>query len=167
MAFCQFLIIKFIWCKCLLSHLYKLFTKILQNRLKKELDAQQPREQAGFREGFSTTDHLHAINQLIEKSNEYQLDLCIGFIDYEKAFDSIEHLNLFQALREIGINEGYVCILEDIYTDATSRIHLDSDGFWNCQDIQGSKTRRYFVTKGVHSSYGGYLQKNTFGWKRN
>ena len=111
----------------LLSHLYKLFTKIVQNRLKKELDAQQPREQAGFREGFSTTDHLHAINQLIEKSNEYQLDLCIGFIDYEKAFDSIEHLNLFQALREIGINEGYVCILEDIYTDATSRIHLDSD----------------------------------------
>ena len=111
----------------LLSHLYKIFTKILQNRLKKELDEHQPREQAGFREGFSTMDHLLAINQLIEKSNEYQLDLCIGFIDYEKAFDSIEHPDLFQALREIGINEGYVCILEDIYTDATSRIHLDSD----------------------------------------
>ena len=59
-------------------------------------------------------DHLLAINQLIEKSNEYQLDLCIGFIDYEKAFDSIEHPDLFQALRDIGINEGYVCILEDI-----------------------------------------------------
>jgi hypothetical protein len=72
-------------------------------------------------------DHLHAINQLIEKSNEYQLHLCIGFIDYEKAFDSIEHPDLFKALREIGINEGYVCILEDIYTDATSRIHLDKD----------------------------------------
>ena len=72
-------------------------------------------------------DHLLAINQLIGKSNEYQLDLRIGFIDYEKAFDSIEHPDLFQALREIGINEGYVCILEDIYTDATSRIHLDSD----------------------------------------
>ncbi|XP_072016971.1 uncharacterized protein [Amphiura filiformis] len=104
-----------------------MFTKILQNRLKKELDEHQPREQAGFREGFSTMDHLLTINQLIEKSNEYQLDLCIGFIDYEKAFDSVEHQDLFQALREIGINEGYVCILEDIYTDATSRIHLDTD----------------------------------------
>ena len=51
-------------------------------------------------------DHLLAINQLIEKSNEYQLDLCIGFIDYEKAFDSIEHPDLFQALREIGIMKG-------------------------------------------------------------
>ena len=79
----------------LLSHLYKIFTKILQNRLKKELDEHQPREQAGFREGFSTMDHLLAINQLIEKSNEYQLDLCIGFIDYEKAFDSIEHPDLY------------------------------------------------------------------------
>ena len=111
----------------LLSHIYKIYTKILQSRLKTALDEQQPREQAGFREGFSTTDHLHAINQLIEKAHEYQLDLCIGFIDYEKTFDSIEHPDLFKALRQIGINEGYVCILEDIYTNATSRIHLDKD----------------------------------------
>ena len=39
--------------------------------------------------------------------------MCIGFIDYGKAFDSMEHPDLFQALREIGINERYVCILED------------------------------------------------------
>jgi len=111
----------------LLSHLYKIFTKILQNRIKTDLDRYQPREQAGFRAGFSTMDHLHTINQLIEKANEYQLDLCIGFIDYEKAFDSVEHKELFKALRKTGINEGYICILEDIYTNAISKIHLDKD----------------------------------------
>ena len=47
-----------------------------------ELDEQQPREQAGFREDFSTMEHLHAINQLIEKATEYQLDSWIGFINY-------------------------------------------------------------------------------------
>ena len=74
--------------------------KIFSNRLKKELDEHQPQ---GFREGFSTMDHLLAINQLIEKSIEYQLDLCIGFIDYEKPFDSIEHPDLFQAFRKIEV----------------------------------------------------------------
>ncbi len=111
----------------LLSHLYKIFTKIIQNRIKDALDSNQPREQAGFRAGFSTTDHLHAINQLIEKACEYQLQLCLGFVDYQKAFDSVEHADMFKALRKVNIEEGYVRILEDIYTDAVARIHIDND----------------------------------------
>ena len=63
------------------------------------LDENQPREQAGFRSEFSTSDHLHALNQAIEKANEYNLKLCVGYIDYEKAFDSVEHKDLFTALR--------------------------------------------------------------------
>ena len=111
----------------LLSHLYKIFTKIIQNRIKDILDNNQPREQAGFRAGYSTTDHLQAINQLIEKATEYQLKLCLGFVDYQKAFDSIEHLDMFEALRKVNVDEGYVRILEDIYTDAIARIHIDND----------------------------------------
>eukprot|EP00057_Strongylocentrotus_purpuratus_P009229 XP_011663703.1 PREDICTED: uncharacterized protein LOC105438068 [Strongylocentrotus purpuratus] len=104
-----------------------IFTKVIQNRIKDRLDSNQPREQAGFRAGFSTTDHLQAINQLIEKANEYQLQLCLGFVDYQKAFDSIEHTDMFDALRKINIEEGYVRILEDIYTNAVARIHIDND----------------------------------------
>ena len=50
----------------LLSHMYKLFTRILQKRMKKVLDENQPREQIGFRKGYSTVDHHQTINQLIE-----------------------------------------------------------------------------------------------------
>ena len=56
---------------CLLSNMYKLFTKIITTRLEKKLDENQPREQAGFRSKYSTTDHIHAINQLKEKCREY------------------------------------------------------------------------------------------------
>ena len=68
----------------LLSDMYKLFIRVLQKRMEKTLDTNQPREQAGFRKGFATTDHLHTINQIIEKSNEFNLPLCIAYIDYEK-----------------------------------------------------------------------------------
>ena len=83
----------------LLSHIYKLFTRALQKRLESILDDSQPREQAGFRKGCSTTDHLQTINQIIEKCNEFNKPLCISFIDYEKAFDSVEHEAILKALQ--------------------------------------------------------------------
>lgn len=90
------------------------------------LDENQPRDQAGFRKGYSTTDHIFTLNQVIEKSNKYNLPLCVGFIDYEKAFDFVEHFAIFDALRKININETYVAILENIYQNATARVHIEN-----------------------------------------
>ena len=90
------------------------------------MDGNQPREQAGFRKKYSTVDHLHALNQVIVKSEEYQLSLVIGFIDYEKAFGSIEHFSIFETLRTINMNETYVKILENIYKGATARVYPDN-----------------------------------------
>ena len=109
----------------LLSHSYKIFTRLLQTRIERTLDENQPREQAGFRKGYSTTDHLQALNQIIEKSNEYNLPLCIGFIDCKKAFDTVEHFAIFEALRKTNVNETYINILQNIYNQATARVHLD------------------------------------------
>ena len=111
--------------KSLLSHSYKIFRRLLQSRIERTLDENQPREQASFRKGYSTTDHLQALNQTTEKSNEYNLPLCIGFIDYEKAFDTAEHFAIFKALRKTNINETYINILLNIYSQATAKIHLD------------------------------------------
>ena len=54
-----------------------------------DLDSHQPREQAGFRSGFSTMDHIHTISQIQEKAKECKIPLCLAFVDYEKEFDSI------------------------------------------------------------------------------
>ena len=43
-------------------------------------------------------DHLHTINQILETAEEYKIPICMAFIDYEKAFDSIKHTAVFQAL---------------------------------------------------------------------
>ena len=80
----------------LLSHSYKIFTRLLQTRIERTLDENQPREQAGFRKGHSTTDHLQALNQIIEKSNECSLPLCIGFIVTKKP---LTQLNTSQSLK--------------------------------------------------------------------
>ena len=70
----------------LLPIMYKVFSNILLQRMIRMLDFHQPREQAGFRAGYSTIDHLQVVNQLQEKANEYNMPLCFAFVDYEKAF---------------------------------------------------------------------------------
>ena len=57
--------------------------------LEKKLDEHQLREQADFRSKCSATDHMHAINELKEKCREY-IPLCVDFVDYKKAFDSVQ-----------------------------------------------------------------------------
>ena len=107
--------------------MYKLFTKIITTRLEKKLDENQPREQAGFRSKYSTTDHIHAINQLKEKCREYNIPLCVAFVDYEKAFDSVQTQAILTSLQEQGIEDVYIEILKDIYTDSSVTVHLHKE----------------------------------------
>lgn len=65
----------------LMSNLYKLFSKIITKTLTKILDENQPPQQAGFRSGYSTTDHIQTINQIFEKMEEYNHEIHIAFID--------------------------------------------------------------------------------------
>lgn len=44
--------------------------------------SQQPKEQAVFRKAYSTVDHMHVVNQVIEKCAEYTKPLRMAVIDY-------------------------------------------------------------------------------------
>ena len=111
----------------LLSVIYKLFTKIITNRINITLDSNQSREQAGFRSGFSTIDHIHTLNQIIEKTNEYRKPLCMAFVDYEKAFDSVDIAAVLNAIRSQGVEEPYCALLDEIYRKGTAIIRLHAD----------------------------------------
>ncbi|KHN80360.1 Retrovirus-related Pol polyprotein from type-1 retrotransposable element R2, partial [Toxocara canis] len=89
-----------------------------------QLDEQQPREQAGFRRNFSVVDHLFTINQILEKCNEYKLPLCIAFVDYERAFDSVEINAVLQALVDQGISSEYASLLKEANSGRSTEITL-------------------------------------------
>ena len=130
---------------CLLSNIYKLFTTIITTRLEKKLDKNQPREQAGFMSKYSTTDHMHAINQLKEKCREYNIPLCVAFVDYEKAFDSVQTQATLTSLQEQGIDDVYIEILKDIiYGELCNSTSAQRE--WENQVQERSKTAGHHLT---------------------
>ena len=82
----------------ILPILYKLFSRILCNRLQAFLMPHQSVDQAAYRKGFSTEDHLLTVSLLIEKSREFNFPIWLGLVDYQKAFDTVEHEPLWQTL---------------------------------------------------------------------
>ena len=77
----------------LISHTSKLILKILQARIQQYVKCELIDVQAWFRKGQRTRDQIDNISWIIEKTREFQKNICFCFIDYAKAFDCMDHNN--------------------------------------------------------------------------
>ena len=76
----------------LISHASKVMLKILQARFQQYMNHELPDVQAGFRKGRGNPDQITNIHWIIEKTREFQKNIC--FIDYAKVFDCVAHNKL-------------------------------------------------------------------------
>ena len=67
--------------------------KILQARLQQHVSQELPDIQTGFRKGRGTRDQIANIHWIIEKEREFKRNLYFCFIDYAKAFHSVDMTN--------------------------------------------------------------------------
>jgi len=105
--------------------LYKLFARLLYNRLLPILDQRQSPDQAGFRPNRSTTDHLFTIAILQETADEWQVPMWAAAVDFKKAFDSVTHRGIWDALQQQGVDQGYIELLRSMYRGQTACVRTD------------------------------------------
>ena len=98
--------------------------KILQARLQQYVNCELPDVQAGFRKGKGIRDQIVNICWIIEKAKEFQRNIYFCFIDYAKAFDSVDYNKLRKVLKEMGIHDHLTCFLRNLHAsqEATVRI---------------------------------------------
>ena len=53
----------------------------------------------------------------LKKPKEFQKKTDFCFIDYAKAFDSVDHNKLWKILKEMGIPDHLTCLLRNLYVD--------------------------------------------------
>ena len=87
------------WIIAFIAYASKLMFKILQARFQQYMNCELPDVQAGFRKGRRTRDQTANICWILEKAREFQENIYLCFIDYAKAFDSVDHNKLENSWR--------------------------------------------------------------------
>ena len=62
----------------------------------------------GFRKGRGTRDQIATICWITEKAREFQKNIYFCFIDYAKAFDSVDHNKLENSSRDGNTRPPYL-----------------------------------------------------------
>ena len=101
---------------------YKILSKALLNRAEGILDQQLGEYQAGFRKGRSCSEQILNLKNIIEMRKIRNLKYVVTFVDFRKAYDSLDRNTLINILRELGLDNKTTEIIEATLTNTTSKI---------------------------------------------
>ena len=99
----------------LLSVPGKVLNRIILEILKKEVDNILRDHQAGFSQDRGCVDQIATVRIIVEQSMEFDSSVYIHFVDYEKAFDSLDRDKRWNLLRQYGIPEKSITLIRNTY----------------------------------------------------
>ena len=106
----------------LLSVPGKVLNRIILERLKNEVDNILRDHQAGFRQDRGCIDQIATLRIIVEQSMAFDSSLYINFVDYEKAFDSLDRDTLWKLLQHYGIPEKIITLIRNTYDGVTCKV---------------------------------------------
>ena len=91
----------------------KVLNMILLTRLSKAVDEKLREQHAGFRKDRSCTDQIAALRIIMEQSLEWNTSLFLNFVDFKKAFDSLDREVLWNLMALYGIPQKFINIIRN------------------------------------------------------
>ena len=131
--------------------------KILQARFQQYVNHELSDVQAGFSKGRGTRDQIANIHWIIEKARECQKNIC--FIDYTKAFDSVDHNQLWKILQEMGIPDHLTCLLRNLYAGQEATVRT-GHGTTNWSKIGKGVHQGCIKSPCLYNLYAEYIMRN-------
>ena len=106
----------------LLSQVLKLLERVLDERIRRRVDGDFWEEQRGFRKGRATADGMYVLRHMVEKRLVVQGSMALGFVDLEKAFNTVPREMVMATLRWMGVPEAEVRMVDGTYEKTTARM---------------------------------------------
>ena len=106
---------------------------IRKHFLEQEFSQIETEQEAGFRVGQSTVDHIFCLRQLIEKKMAVNQPLHLLFVDLEKAYDSVPLKSLWNALEHYCISNSIIRAIKRLYEKFFTKMKIGkylSSGFY-------------------------------------
>ena len=90
--------------------------------IRRRVEGEFGEEQQGFRKGRGTADGMSVLRQMVKTRLEKHGSMAPGFIDLEKAFDTVPREKVMATLRWMGVKEAEVRMVEGTYEKTTARV---------------------------------------------
>ena len=104
---------------------------IILNRLKPQAENRIAEEQAGFRHGRSTIEHIFNLRIMCEKHLEHRRNIFHVFIDVKKAFDRVWHEATWATMNKFNISRKLIDTIQSLYENAMSAVLVQgATGEW-------------------------------------
>ena len=101
---------------------YKIYAKIIANRLQLVIDKLILKDQVGFLKNRYISNNLMDLNSILMTAQKEQLEVTIVCIDFEKAYDTVELKALYNTLRAYNFGKGIISMIKICYTDIKSKV---------------------------------------------
>jgi hypothetical protein len=111
----------------LIAHTVKIIAKILRKRIERKIEDVLGEDQFGFRKGKVTRGAIGKLRIILERTLEMDVELCVCFIDWQKAFDRAKWTILMQILRETGIDWRERRLISNLYMAQRVKIRLNRE----------------------------------------
>ncbi|CAG7729988.1 unnamed protein product, partial [Allacma fusca] len=109
----------------LLCHLYKIFERVVLNRVAEHIDKNLISQQTGFRPGKSCTSQVLSLTQHIEDGFEQRKVTGAVFVDLTAAFDTVCHWLLWYKIYELTKHYKFTEIITTLLKDRRFYVTLD------------------------------------------
>lgn len=110
----------------LLNISYKVLSNIILNKLKPYAKEIVGDYQVGFTAGKPTTDQIHIIKQITEKSHEFDKDVYLLFVDFKQAYDSKVRSTVWNEMIKLGIPSKLVRMVKTCMLDSRCKVKFNS-----------------------------------------
>ena len=95
----------------------------------------------------------------LEKAREFHKNIYFCFIDYDKAFDFVDHSELWKILKEMGIPDRLTCFLRNLYAGQEATVRT-GHGTTNWFQIGKGEHQSYILSPCLFNFYAEYIMQN-------
>ena len=110
-----------------MCHTLKLLLTIILRRISDKINREVGDEQAGFRKNSGTREGIFNLKMIVEKYIETQKDIYACFIDYSKAFVTVNHEKLIECLKTTDIDQSDNALIANLYWEQDTKIRIGND----------------------------------------